>query len=301
MEDVKRILISGGSGFLGRRLSASLSALGHELRILTRGPAGEGRLAWDPAAGSIDPQALEGAHAVIHLAGAGLSERRWSEAYKRVIWSSRIDSTRLLVEAMGQLERPPSVFLSASAVGFYGDGGERELTEESPRGSGFLAELCEAWESEANAARGLGLRVVNVRTGVVLSPEGGALKEMLPPFRLGLGGPMGSGKQWLPWIEIEDWVRALCFCLEEKACSGPFNLVAPGVVRQADFARSLGRAIGRPTGLPTPRFVLRAAVGEMADEALLVSSRALPKALEKQGFRFERGELATALPALFPR
>ncbi len=290
-----RILISGGSGFLGTNLSAFLRAQGHEVKVLTRSPRLPGDVRWDPANGEVELPRLEGFDAVFHLAGANLSSARWTEARKRELWSSRVDATRFLVDALDRLEKPPSVFLGGSGIGYYGSAAEAVFDESSRRGEGFLAELCEAWEAAAWRAESLGCRVVNLRTGVVLDPRGGALAKMLPAFKLGGGGPLGSGAQWFPWIALEDWIRIATWCLFDRRIVGPVNLVAPGIVRQRDFAQILGKVLRRPAFLPAPRFALKMLLGEMADEALFASTNAVPAALGETDCDFALGELEVAL------
>ncbi|MBD5778199.1 TIGR01777 family protein [Pelagicoccus sp. NFK12] len=281
-----KVAIVGGSGFLGTQLRALLEAQGHDVFIVTRNKRSESDIRWDPAAGEIELARLEGLDAVVHLAGENLTSGRWTEERKKRLWSSRVDATTFLVEALGRLERPPSVLLSGSGIGIYGSDPEAVFSEDSPRGEGFLAELCEAWEAAAARAESLDTRVCLLRTGVVIDPRGGALPKMLPAFRLGAGGPLGSGEQWFPWIGLEDWIGAVNWLLFAKNASGPVNLVAPQVVRQKDFARALGQALKRPAFLPAPRFALSALLGEMADEALLSSIHAKPGVLESVGYSF---------------
>lgn len=281
-----RIAITGGSGFLGTQLAGLLGAQGHQVQIVTRRKRSEGDILWDPSRGEIDLSELEGLDALIHLAGENLTSGRWTEGRKQRLWASRVDTTRFLVESLLRLEKPPQVFLSGSGIGVYGSDPELEFDESSPSGAGFLAELCEAWEAEALRANSLDTRVCLLRTGVVLDPRGGALKQMLPAFRFGLGGPLGGGQQWFPWISLEDWIGAVSCLLFAEDAQGPVNLVAPQALRQKDFASRLGRALRRPAFLPAPAFALKALLGEMADEALLSSIRAKPKALEQIGYSF---------------
>lgn len=286
-----RIAITGGSGFLGGQLKSLLESQGHEVAVVSRSKRSESDILWDPSSGQIESLKLEGLDAVVHLAGESLVSGRWTDARKERLWSSRVDSTRLLVETFRKLEKPPRVFLSGSGIGFYGSDPDFCFDETSPVGSGFLAELCEAWEGEALAARDLGMRVCQLRTGVVIDPRGGALKQMLPAFRFGLGGPLGDGEQWFPWISAEDWIGAVTYLLFADEASGPVNLVAPECMRQRAFARVLGKALGRPAFLPAPKFAVRLALGEMADEALLSSIRARPVVLEKLGYSFVDSDL----------
>lgn len=297
LEDFRpmRILVSGGSGFLGTRLVALLRTQGHEVSILTRHKREESDIRWDPSKGEIELSRLSGFGAVINLAGASLSSGRWTEERKKLLWKSRIDSTCFLVNAFSRLDQRPSIFLSGSGIGFYGSDPEEEFTESARRGSGFLPELCEAWEAAAYRAKSIGCRVVLLRTGIVMDPNGGALKQMMPIFKLGAGGPIGSGEQWFPWIALEDWMRAVVWSLFTRRVKGPVNLVAPEVVRQKAFAKTLGETLHRPAFLPAPKFALRTVLGEMADAALLTSIRAQPRALEESGFDFSLPQLDQAL------
>lgn len=256
-------------------------------------------LYWNPVETKrgLHPAALEGFDAVVHLNGASVV-RRWSRQYRETIVASRVRSTQVLCEAFRKVRRPPPVFLCASAVGIYGDRGDELLTEASSAGSGFLAETCQAWEAAAQPARDLGIRVVHLRFGVVLSRKGGALGKMLPAFRLALGGKLGSGRQWMSWISERDVVRAIWFLMEHDDLSGPFNLTAPHPVTNAEFTRVLAGAVHRPAPLPVPAAALRLAFGEMAQQTLLASQRALPKRLEEAGFQFEDAEIGAALRAL---
>ena len=296
-----RVLITGGTGFLGSRLKAFLSAQGHEVLVLTRRKPGPGEIRWKPELGEIEVRRLEGLDAVVHLAGESLTSGRWSEQRKKVLWSSRVDATKFLVEALARLAKPPRLLLSGSGIGYYGSLGDTVCDEGTGRGSGFLAELCEAWEAAALKAAPFVERVALLRTGVVIDPAGGALAEMLPAFRWGLGGPIGGGRQWFPWIALDDWLRAVTWCLFRRRAEGPVNLVAPDAARQERFAKALGAALGRPACLPVPKFGLRALFGEMADEALLSSIRAEPKRLAALDYRFRYPELEPMLAGCFAR
>ncbi len=257
-------------------------------------------IVWDPAS-SQPPPALDrfaGIEAVVHLSGASVAGGRWTQRYKQEIVSSRVQSTVSLAKLLGRLDQPPKVLVCASAIGIYGDRGDEELDEDSPPGTGFLAETCVAWEAAARAAEDAGIRVVHTRFGVVLSPHGGALAKMLPLFRLGLGGNLGSGRQWMPWITLRDAVGVLRSCIEREELRGPINTVSPAAVTNAEFTRSLGSAVNRPAFIPAPAFALRMAFGEMADEALLASARVLPMRLVKAGYRFADPELLPALRTL---
>lgn len=276
----------GGSGFLGTHLQALLGAQGHSVCVVTRRKRSESDIRWDPAAGEIELGKLEGLDAVIHLAGENLTSGRWSEERKKRLWSSRVDATRFLVDAILRLENPPKVLLSGSGIGIYGSDPEKTFTERSARGGGFLADLCEAWEAAALRAESLNTRVCLLRTGVVIDPRGGALQKMLPAFRFGLGGPLGDGEQWLPWVSLEDWLGGVNWLLFDRRAKGAINLVAPEVLRQKDFARKLGEVLGRPAFLPVPKLALQTLLGEMADAALLSSIRAEPRRLEELGYQF---------------
>ena len=243
------------------------------------------------------PVELEDIDAVVHLGGASVAER-WTPKVRRNIRSSRIDATRILCERLAMARRPPRVLLCASAVGFYGDRGEEILTEQSPAGSGFLPEVCTAWEAATQPAQDAGIRVVHLRFGIVLSPNGGALKKMLPPFRFGLGGRLGTGHQWMSWVSLPDIVRAISFLMERDDLSGAFNLTSPHPVTNQTFTRALARAVRRPAIFPVPKTALRLAFGAMADEGLLSSSRAVPERLQQAGFVFEHDEIRPALEAL---
>lgn len=281
-----RIAIVGGSGFLGTKLKALLSAQGHSVFVMTRSKRSETDIRWDPASGEVELSKLEGLDAIIHLAGENLTSGRWSDSRKKRLWSSRVDATEFLVDSISKLDRPPSVLLSGSGIGIYGSDLEQVFSETSNRGDGYLAELCEAWETAALRAESVNTRVCLLRTGVVIDPRGGALQKMLPAFRFGLGGPLGDGEQWFPWISLEDWMGAVNWLLFDKQGKGAINLVAPEAVRQKEFARILGAALKRPAVLPAPRFALRAMLGEMADEALLSSIHAKPDRLNELGYRF---------------
>jgi uncharacterized protein len=293
-----RILVTGASGFLGRRLVEALGRRRHEVLRLTRGPVDPSDprlLRWDPARGQVDERALRGLDAVLHLAGEPIAGARWTEAVKRALLDSRVQSTRLLVDALGAQSRKPQVFLAASAVGWYGDRGDEELSEESAAGSGFLSSLCAQWEAESARAAGLGARLVQMRLGLVLGREGGLLKRSVLPFRLGLGGRLGSGRQWMSWIALADAVRAALFLLERPGCSGVYNLTAPTPVSNAQYTHSLRRALSRPALIPVPGFVLRAAFGEMADALLLSSQKVLPQRLRREGFTWDLPYIGEAL------
>jgi uncharacterized protein (TIGR01777 family) len=292
-----RIAVTGGSGLIGTALIQRLRQGGHRIIQLVRRRAGAGEVSWDPAGGRLDPVALEGLDAVIHLAGENVGTR-WTAARKRRIRESRVSGTRLLSQTISRLRKPPWVLISASAVGIYGDRGDEILTEESTLGdpsSHFLASVCQEWEASVEPARAAGVRVVHPRFGVVLSPAGGALGKMLLPFRLGLGGRVGPGTQWLSWISIDDAVGAINHALETESLRGPFNAAGPNPVTNRDFTRTLGRVLRRPTPFPVPAAALRLALGEMADETLLASARAVPAKLLQSGYQFRYPDLEGAL------
>lgn len=287
-----RILFSGASGMLGtalrRGFASSPTSSFETLQLVRRQPASGAEVEWHPEAlrAFAQTDSLENLAAAIHLSGANVAARRWTAGYKREMVESRVRSTRALAEILAGLSQPPRVLLVASATGIYGDRGDEALDESSEIGTGFLADLCRAWEEAAQPAKEAGIRVVHLRCGLVLDGEAGALKKMLPIFRLGLGGRLGSGQQWMSWIALADVIRAARFVIETKALSGSINLVAPNPVTNAEFARALGRAVCRPAILPAPAFALRLVFGEMADEALLASQRVVPRKLMDTGFTF---------------
>ncbi len=294
-----KVAITGASGLIGSALCARLMERGHALiRMVRREAQGSHECHWDPETGSIEIGRLSGVDAIVHLAGASVADGRWTSERKRLIAGSRIQGTRLIAQTLAAMDPRPSVLVSASAVGFYGDRADQELTESSPQGIGFLAETAAAWERAADPARAADVRVVHPRTGMVLSRHGGALLKMMPPFRWGVGGPMGSGRQFLPWISLHDMVEALIAMIEQPVYRGPVNMVAPNPVRQKVFAQTLGRVMHRPAFLPAPAFALRMILGrEMADQMLLASTRVLPQALIGNGFVFRYPELEPALAA----
>jgi uncharacterized protein len=298
MTNTHKILISGASGMIGTALIRAADARRISvLRLVRQSPASPSEIQWNPAGTEVLSAAapLEDLQAVIHLSGANLSAHRWTPAYKREIADSRIGTTLALVNALKSLKQPPAAFLCASATGIYGDRGDEILTEDSPPGDGFLAETCLAWETEAAKAREAGIRVVNLRFGVALGTGEGALGKMLPVFRAGLGGKLGSGRQWMSWIALEDLARAIFYLADSPEASGPFNIVAPDPVTNADFTQALGRALHRPAILPAPALALRTFLGELADAALLASTRAVPDRLLRSGFSFELPAVKLAL------
>jgi uncharacterized protein (TIGR01777 family) len=293
---VRTIAISGASGFIGSALSGLLKKGGTRVRPLTRpGKQGLDGIAWDPEQGTLDAKALEGVDAIVHLAGDNVAEGRWTAAKKARIRDSRVRGTELIARAIAGLTLKPRVFLSSSAVGYYGDRGDEELDESSTAGSDFLAEVCAAWEQAAAPARAAGVRVLHPRFGIVLAPEGGALKKMMLPFKLGAGGRLGDGKQYMSWIALSDALRALVYALDHGELRGPVNITAPEPVTNQTFTKALGAALHRPTIMPLPGPLARLALGEMADVALLGGARVLPRALLAGGFQFEHPELAPYL------
>jgi uncharacterized protein (TIGR01777 family) len=279
-----KVAISGSHGLIGSALKASLDAGGHEVRRLPRG--------------AFDPGLLEGLDAVVNLGGAGIAEKRWTKARRRLIRESRVEGTARLVGALARVSRRPSVLVSASAIGYYGARGPERIDEGAASGSGFLAEVCRAWETAAEGAARAGIRTVLARTGIVLTPRGGALAKMLPPFRAGLGGPVGSGAQGFSWVALDDVVRALHHAIDTSTLSGPVNVVAPEPVPQREFARALGRALSRPAVLPLPAFAVRALFGRLGEEALLGGSFVVPRRLTESGFHFFHPSLGGALAHL---
>jgi uncharacterized protein len=290
-----QIAISGASGLIGSAFADSLAAGGHAVRRLVRGDARGDDVAWAPEDGAIDAAKLRGVDAVVHLAGEGIASGRWSADRKQRIRDSRVQGTDLLARTLAELSPRPSVLVCASAVGFYGPRGDEELDESAPPGTSFLSEVCRAWEAAAEPARAAGVRVVSTRFGVVLSAKGGALAKMLTPFRIGIGGRIGSGRQWMSWISIDDAVGAIGHALATASLTGPVNAVAPRPVTNAEFTKTLGRVLSRPTVAPMPAFAARLAFGEMADELLLSGQRVVPRRLLESGYRFRHGDLETAL------
>jgi uncharacterized protein (TIGR01777 family) len=294
-----RITITGATGLIGGGLRRHLTACGHELRCLSRqAPPQPGWFTWDAISGAPPRESLEGSDAVIHLAGEPVAQR-WSPEAKQRIRSSREQGTQALVETLSTLSRKPEVLVSASAIGYYGDRADELLSEKAPPGSGFLAEVCVEWERAARLAGEFGIRVVCVRIGVVLHPRGGALATMLPPVRLGLGGPIAGGRAWMSWIHHEDLMRLFSWAVEDPAVRGPVNAVSPGAVRNAEFMRVLGATLHRPAVIPVPAFAMRLMYGEMAS-VILGSQHVIPEAATQSGFQFSWPELAPALRNLLP-
>jgi uncharacterized protein (TIGR01777 family) len=284
--EIMRIVVTGSTGLIGTALVTSLHTAGHDVvRLVRRAPRGSDEVTWDPATGSVDLAGLAGVEAAVHLAGAGVGDHRWTDDYKRTIRDSRVDGTRALVDALTKLDPLPRVLVSGSAVGYYGSRGDEPLTESSTTGTGFLAEVVRAWEAAAAPAAEAGIRVCYARSGLVLAPHGGALGRLLPLAKLGLAGPLGNGRQWWPWITLEDEVRALQFLVEQDDLDGPVNLGSPHPARNIEVTRAIGRVLHRPTLLPAPAFGLRLVLGEFADD-VLASQRMLPARLLEAGFGF---------------
>jgi uncharacterized protein (TIGR01777 family) len=294
-----RIAVSGASGLIGSALVPFLTTGGHQVLPLVRRPAGPGEISWDPARGTIDRAALEGVDAVVHLAGENVGGGRWTQARKGEILRSRVEGTRLLSEAIASLSKKPRVFVSASAIGYYGDGGP--FDEAGAASKDFLGRVCAEWEAAADPARNAGVRVVHPRLGVVLSPKGGALGKLLTPFSLGAGGPVGSGRQMMSWVAIDDALFALHQCLFDDALDGGVNVTAPNPVSNSAFAASLGRVLRRPAFLPLPAAAVRLLFGEMGETVLLGGATVMPRRLVNRGFEFQFPELETALAHLLGR
>jgi len=291
-----RVLVSGSRGLIGSALVPALGAGGHSVTRLVRRRAGDNELTWDPA-GRLDAAAVAGFDGVVHLAGESISGR-WTDSKKQRITESRIQGTRTLVNALTLSSSRPRTLVSASAVGYYSDRGDELLTEQSPPGNDFLADLCQRWEQAVEEAAQAGIRTVELRIGLVLSPHGGGLAQMLLPFRMGLGGRMGSGQQYWPWVSIDDVVGAFLHALQNETMRGPCNVVAPQAVRNAEFARTLGQVLHRPTVFPMPAFVVGAAFGEMGTALLLASQHVSSQKLQSSGYCFKQQELKPALQEL---
>lgn len=296
-----RIAITGSSGLVGQALIPYLTTAGHEVsKFVRRAPRDPGEIAWDPVRNVLDPSSLDGLDAIIHLAGDSIADGRWSPQKKALIRDSRVLGTKTLVDALARAERRPPVLVSASAIGFYGLGDEVHTERDGP-GDDFLAGVCREWEDEATRAEALGVRVVKARLGVVLDPRGGALNKLVGPFKMGLGGKVGHGRQWMSWVALDDVVYALDHALRHKGLSGPINVVSPTPVTQSDFARTLGRVLARPSFMPLPGFAVKALFGEMGEALLLGGQRVLPEALLASGFEFAHPELEPALRMMLGR
>jgi uncharacterized protein (TIGR01777 family) len=301
-----RIIIAGASGFLGGKLTERLRADGHQIvRLVRKEPAGEDEISWQPAAGRLEPSTLAGAGAVVSLTGSPLGMRvgrlqvpvrLWTADYRREFRASRVGVTDTLARAIAAADPKPGVFLSASGTAWYGDTGDTEVDERSPAGSGFLADNCRAWEAATEPAERAGVRVVRLRTGFPLHKDGGLVGPQLLPYRLGLGGKLGNGRQWLPWISMTDWLEAAVFLLQRDDLAGPVNMVGPAPVRNAEFTRALGRLLHRPTVMPLPKPLLGLLVGEFGRDAA-ESKRVLPGVLNRAGFRFTHTDVDSALRA----
>lgn len=292
----KRVVVSGARGFIGTALCVALRERDDDVVELTRGEAGDGRVHWDPEAGEIDPAALDGADAIVHLAGepiAGL----WTSGKKRRIIESRRAGTKLIAEAAAAADKPPKVFVGSSAIGFYGDRGNEVLSENSGNGDGFLAEVVRVWEQSASAARDAGIRTVNLRIGLVIGRDGGMLGPLKPLFKLGGGGKVGSGRQWWSWVALDDVVAAFLAAIDDENLSGAYNVTAPKPVTNAEFTKVFAKVLHRPAILPAPAFAMRLALRDMADEMLLASQRADSGRLQETGFKFRHTDLADALKA----
>jgi len=296
-----KIVVSGASGLIGTQLVAKLSSSGHEVVRLVRRSPRSGEIQWNPKSGTLDAAALEGADAVIHLSGAGIGDKRWTDGYRKEILDSRTATTALLAKTMASLSRKPSVFLSGSAIGIYGARNDEQLTEVSTHGTGFLAEVCEQWEAAAQPAVDAGIRTVYLRTGIVLSPKGGALKKLLPLFKLGVGGKFGNGKQWQSWISIDDEIGAIEHLLTANV-SGAVNLTAPNPVTNAEFTKVLASVLKRPAIVPVPTFAPKILLGgELADALLFTGQRVIPAALNASGYNFKHTTLESAFRSLLSK
>ncbi|MDB5347369.1 MAG: uncharacterized protein JWP89_5746 [Schlesneria sp.] len=297
-----KVLVTGATGLVGSALVPVLTANGHEVFRLTRSEAKLGNdINWNPTSRDLPKARLEGLDAVVHLAGENIAASRWTNKVKERLRFSRVDTTKFLCDTLAQLQQPPKTLVCASAIGYYGQRGAEILTESTSPGTGFLADLCRDWEAACEPARKLGMRVVNLRIGVILSPKGGALAKMLTPFRMGVGGVIGSGRQYWSWISIDDVVEAIHTSLTNSHLSGPVNATAPTPVMNVDFTKTLGTVLGRPTIFPMPAFAARLALGEMADDLLLGSARVMPNRLSESNFQFQHPKLEGALRFLLGR
>ena len=297
------VAVTGSHGLVGSALVRALVQEGHRARRIVRGtPAGRDEIGWDPETGSVDAAGLDGVDAVVHLAGAGIGDKRWTPERKRLILESRTRGTDVLARTLAGMARKPAVLISASGIDYYGPHGDEELTEESPPGTGFLAGVCERWEDATDPAADAGIRVAHIRTGPVLSADGGLLARLLLPFRMGLGGRVGSGSQYMSWIALDDHISAILHLLARDDTSGAYNLTAPIPVTNREFTETLGRVLHRPTRIPTPLLPLKLRYGsELVDELLLTGQRVFPRRLEEAGYRFARPTLEEALRAAVDR
>lgn len=293
-----RVLLTGSTGLIGSALVTALEGSGHTATRLVRRSPGAGEVQWDPSAGTIDAAGLEGHDAAVHLAGEGVAEHRWTAAQKARVKGSRTAGTGLLATALAGLAQPPAVLVSGSAIGYYGARGDDVIDEEEPNGHDFLAEVCREWEAAAEPARVAGIRTAHIRTGIVLAPKGGALARQLPIFKMGAGGPLAGGSQWVSWISIDDEVRAIIHIIETESVRGPVNLTGPTPVRNREFAKALGRAVHRPALLPVPRVALWAVLGRELTSNLLASQRVVPAALQASGFEFRHPTIDAAFAAV---
>ena len=295
------VAITGSHGLIGRELVPFLTTGGHRVTALVRGEASQGQVSWDPAVGALNASELDGVDGVVHLAGENIATSRWTEVHKRRVVESRVQGTRLLCEALAKLASPPKVLVSASAIGLYGDRGDEILDENSPSGEGFLASVAREWEAATEPAAAAGIRVVHIRLGIVLSPRGGALAKMLTPFKMGAGGPIGNGRQYWSWISVDDAVGAIHHALMTNSLHGPMNVVSPDSVTNMEFTKTLGRVLSRPSVARVPAFAARLALGEMAEELLLASTRVQPKRLVDSEYRFRHDSLEDAFRHLLGR
>jgi uncharacterized protein (TIGR01777 family) len=290
-----KVAITGASGLIGSALVPHLRARGDEvLRLVRRQATAPDEVSWDPAAGTVDLSALTGIDAVVHLAGAGVGGHRWTDSYKKTILDSRVDSTHTIVRAMTQLDPRPTTLVAGSAIGWYGDTGDRAVDETAPAGTGFLADVVRAWEAAADPARDAGIRVTHARTGLVVAKHGGAWAKLFPIFKLGLGGKLGSGHQYWSWISLRDEIAALTYLLDNPNMSGPVNLTGPEPATNAEVTRAMGAVLGRPTLLPVPAFALKTVLGEFSTE-ILSSARVIPEVLETSGFTWQDTTVESAI------
>ncbi len=291
-----KVLITGASGLLGQALQESFKDKGYEMLLASRKePEDDRHIQWSIEGGFTDPEKLEGVDVVVHLAGENVSGLRWTDEKKKAIHDSRVLGTRNVVDAISKLKKKPKTFIASSAIGFYGERGDEEVVESSAAGDNFLAGVCKEWEAESRRAEDAGIRTVLLRTGIVLSKDGGALATMLLPFKMGVGGVVGSGKQWMSWISLDDEIAIINYCIENENIRGAVNAVAPNPVTNQEFTKTLGEVLYRPTFLPLPEFAVSMIFGEMGDALLLASTKVIPKRLEDAGFEFKYPELKPAI------